>query len=65
MAAAAQQYEPTLESVARHPLPDWYADAKLGIFVHWELYSVSAWAAARRDPQTVIAVAGFDRRMSG
>ena len=24
-------YEPTLESLDRHPLPEWYADAKLGI----------------------------------
>ncbi len=38
------RYEPTLESLARHPLPDWYADAKLGIFVHWGLYSVPGWA---------------------
>ena len=25
-------------------MPDWFADAKLGIFVHWGLYSVPAWA---------------------
>jgi alpha-L-fucosidase len=37
-------YQPTLESLDRHPLPDWYADAKLGIFVHWGLYSVPGWA---------------------
>lgn len=37
-------YEPTLESLNRHPLPQWYADAKLGIFIHWGLYSVPGWA---------------------
>jgi len=37
-------YEPTLESLNQHPLPAWYADAKLGIFVHWGLYSVPGWA---------------------
>src|ERR1700722_5093512 len=37
-------YEPTLESLNSHPLPQWYADAKLGIFVHWGLYSVPGWA---------------------
>lgn len=37
-------YEPTIESLNRHPLPDWYADAKLGIFIHWGLYSVPGWA---------------------
>ena len=43
-AQAAVHYEPTLESLNRHPLPQWYADAKLGIFVHWGLYSVPGWA---------------------
>src|ERR1700680_4971709 len=37
-------YEPTLESLNQHPLPEWYADAKLGIFIHWGLYSVPGWA---------------------
>ena len=25
-------------------MPDWFHDAKLGIFIHWGLYSVPAWA---------------------
>ena len=37
-------YQPTLESVKTHPLPDWYNDAKFGIFIHWGLYSVPAFA---------------------
>jgi alpha-L-fucosidase len=43
-AQAPKHYEPTLDSLNRHPLPDWYADAKLGIFIHWGLYSVPGWA---------------------
>jgi alpha-L-fucosidase len=43
-AQQAQHYEATIESLDRHPLPDWYADAKLGIFIHWGLYSVPGWA---------------------
>lgn len=43
-AQAPTKYEPTLESLDRHPLPDWYAGAKLGIFIHWGLYSVPGWA---------------------
>ena len=39
-----QHYQATLESLNQHPLPQWYADAKLGIFVHWGLYSVPGWA---------------------
>ena len=38
------RYQPTLESLNQHPLPEWYADAKLGIFIHWGLYSVPGWA---------------------
>jgi alpha-L-fucosidase len=38
------QYEPTLASLDSHPLPQWYAGAKLGIFIHWGLYSVPGWA---------------------
>jgi alpha-L-fucosidase len=38
------RFEPTIESLNRHVLPQWYADAKLGIFVHWGLYSVPGWA---------------------
>jgi alpha-L-fucosidase len=37
-------YQPTLESVRAHPLPDWYQDAKFGIFIHWGIYSVPAFA---------------------
>ena len=38
------KFEPTIESVRRREVPDWYMNAKLGIFVHWGLYSVPAWA---------------------
>lgn len=38
------KYGPTIESLSSHPLPQWYAGAKLGIFVHWGLYSVPGWA---------------------
>jgi alpha-L-fucosidase len=29
----------------RRPLPQWYADAKFGIFIHWGVYSVPAFCA--------------------
>jgi alpha-L-fucosidase len=34
----------TTESLDLRPLPGWYSDAKLGIFVHWGLYSIPAFA---------------------
>lgn len=37
-------YESTAESVRTHPLPAWYDDAKFGIFIHWSVFSVPAWA---------------------
>lgn len=38
------RYEAAWPSLKRHPLPAWFANAKLGIFIHWGLYSVPAWA---------------------
>jgi len=35
---------PTLESLRRHEVPAWYHDAKLGIFIHWSVSSVPAFA---------------------
>jgi alpha-L-fucosidase len=43
-AVAAPHYEATDASLDQHPLPAWYADAKLGIFIHYGLYSVPGWA---------------------
>ena len=37
-------YEPTLESLRAHPVPPWFADAKFGIFIHWGVFSIPAWA---------------------
>ena len=38
-------YGSTLESVNSHPVPQWYEDAKFGIFIHWGLFSIPAFAA--------------------
>jgi alpha-L-fucosidase len=48
-APAPRRYAPTLESLRAHPLPGWYDDAKLGIFVHWTMASVPAFAPRERD----------------
>jgi alpha-L-fucosidase len=42
--AQTPHYEPTAASLDARPLPQWYSDAKLGIFIVWGLYSVPAWA---------------------
>ena len=58
------RYEPTWESVRQHPLPDWYDDAKLGVFVHWGLYSVPGWAPQVPDIQTMLVSDGPARMLS-
>lgn len=35
-------YEPTWESLRNYRVPDWYQDAKFGIFIHWGVYAVPA-----------------------
>ncbi|PWU02447.1 MAG: alpha-L-fucosidase, partial [Bacteroidetes bacterium] len=39
----AQNYQPTWESLDKREVPEWYRDAKFGIFIHWGVYSVPAW----------------------
>lgn len=45
------------------PVPQWFDDAKLGIFVHWTPASVPAFAPVGPDPFTVAARDGWDRAM--
>ena len=39
-----EKISPTWKSVRNHKLPEWYEKANLGIFIHWGLYSVPAYA---------------------
>lgn len=36
------RYEPNWESLDTRPLPGWYDAAKVGIFIHWGVFSVPA-----------------------
>ena len=40
----AQHYDATWESLDKRPTPAWFTDAKFGIFIHWGVYSVPAYA---------------------
>jgi len=40
-------YTPEKESLKLHKVPKWFHDAKLGIFIHWGLFSVPAYAAGK------------------
>src|SRR3954463_7012348 len=42
--ATAQTVTPDWTSVDSRPTPAWWTDAKFGIFIHWGVYSVPAFA---------------------
>lgn len=39
------RYKDTWESLQQYHVPQWYKDAKFGIFIHWGVYSVPAYAS--------------------
>lgn len=41
---SAKRFTGNWESVNRHQVPEWYDDCKFGIFIHWGIYSVPAYA---------------------
>ncbi|MBO0933854.1 alpha-L-fucosidase [Fibrella aquatilis] len=52
----AVRYDTTQASIDKHPVPTWFNDAKLGIFIHWGLYSVPGWAKGTKKPlQEILA----------
>ena len=38
-------YQDTWESLSRYTVPEWYKNAKFGIFIHWGIYSVPAFGS--------------------
>ena len=58
------RYEPTWASVCQHPVPEWFHDAKLGIFIHWGLYSVPGWAVTGHDPKQQLRDQGWAARFA-
>lgn len=69
---SSRRYEPTWESIDSRPLPNWFNEAKLGIFVVWGPYSVPAWVDRgyaewywKRSQQKGSAVQKFHHRVYG
>lgn len=60
-AAGASHFEATEASLATHRVPQWFDDAKLGIFVHWGLYSVPGYAP-REAQEFSIETAGAEQK---
>lgn len=44
-AVSRAQYEPNWESIDSRPLPEWYDQAKFGIFIHWGVFSVPSFGS--------------------
>ena len=43
--AQKQEFQPTYESLEKsNPVPEWFKDAKFGIYFHWGVFSVPAFA---------------------
>ncbi|MGA8066478.1 MAG: alpha-L-fucosidase, partial [Terriglobales bacterium] len=42
---AAGPFRPDWESLQNYKAPEWYRDAKFGIFIHWGVYSVPAFGS--------------------
>lgn len=38
-------YQPNWESLDTRPLPKWYDEAKIGIFIHWGVFSVPSFVS--------------------
>jgi alpha-L-fucosidase len=66
---AAVRYNATWESLDSRPLPAWYDQAKIGIFIHWGVFSVPSfhgewfWSdlVTARDPDVVAFVQQTER----
>uniref|UniRef100_A0A6J0VCS5 Alpha-L-fucosidase n=1 Tax=Pogona vitticeps TaxID=103695 RepID=A0A6J0VCS5_9SAUR len=59
LAGEAARYDPTWESLDARPIPDWFDEAKFGIFLHWGVFSVPSfgsewfwwyWQKEKREP---------------
>src|SRR5215467_3923351 len=44
-AVAQTKYQANWDSLDQRPTPEWFRDAKFGIFIHWGVYSVPSFAS--------------------
>jgi alpha-L-fucosidase len=49
LTAGIPTYQVTDASLSTHQAPDWFRAAKFGIFIHWGVYSVPAWAPVGKE----------------
>ncbi|HEY5001838.1 MAG TPA: alpha-L-fucosidase [Ktedonobacteraceae bacterium] len=49
LTAGIAAYTATDPSLSQHESPDWFNQAKFGIFIHWGVYSVPAWGPVGKE----------------
>ena len=54
----------SFESLRTHEVPDWFADAKLGIFVHWTAPTIAAFAPITDSPFELAAAHGWEHALA-
>jgi alpha-L-fucosidase len=42
---SAQSYQPNWQSLDTRPVPQWFTNAKFGIFIHWGVYAVPGYSS--------------------
>ena len=47
-----EAYTPDWASLNKRSCPSWFSEAKFGIFIHWGVYSVPAWAPKRSEVES-------------
>jgi alpha-L-fucosidase len=55
LGAAEKTYQGDWASIDSRPTPQWYNDAKFGVFIHWGVYSVPAFAPVNVKGETPYA----------
>jgi alpha-L-fucosidase len=55
LTAQPTKYQAEWSSLDARPSPQWYTDAKFGIFIHWGVYSVPAFAPVNVKDETAYA----------
>jgi alpha-L-fucosidase len=43
------KWKPTPESIDQHKAPEWFLDAKFGMFIDWGPWSIAGWAPAKEN----------------
>ncbi|KAK3612245.1 hypothetical protein CHS0354_039526 [Potamilus streckersoni] len=44
LTVSCKRYLPTWDSIDSRPIPDWYDEGKIGIFIHWGVFSVPSFS---------------------